>query len=297
MSQETANPRRSVPKAIKSVWFRLIVFYVASAFVIGLLVSPTDPSLDLKSTAAKSPFVIAIRNAGISVLPSIINAALLTSAWSAGCADLYVSSRALFGLTQRGHAPAFFATVRRDGLPWVAVAFCAAFSLLSFMAAAKGSAGTAFGYFANMTALCGMVSVYGLNISADERVLTLDQISWACILWTSIRWHEGLKAQGIDRRTLAYRAPFQPYLSYYGITVAVAVVIFGGFSSFIHAFHTSQFITTYFPVPFFLVLLVAYKFWKKSKLVDYADMDFVSGASVEMDAPPKGFLKRLAEDI
>ncbi|KAK3110967.1 hypothetical protein LTR53_014221 [Teratosphaeriaceae sp. CCFEE 6253] len=275
---ETANPRRSVPKAIKSVWIRLILFYVASAFMIGLLVSPSDPSLDLKSTAAKSPFVIAIKNAGISVLPSVINAALLTSAWSAGCADLYVSSRALFALTQRGHAPAIFAKVRRDGLPWVAVAFSAAFSLLSFMAAAKGSAGTAFSYFANMTALCGM-------------------ISWACILYTSIRWHEGLKAQGIDRRVLAYRAPFQPYLSYYGMTIAIAVIIFGDFSSFIHAFHTSQFITTYFPVPFFLILLVVYKLWNRSKSINYVDMDFVTGASLEMDPPPKGFWNWLAEDI
>ncbi|KAK5698000.1 hypothetical protein LTR97_006960 [Elasticomyces elasticus] len=277
---ETANPRRSVPKAIKTVWIRLILFYLSSAFMIGLLVSPSDPSLDLSSTAAKSPFVIAMKNAGISVLPSIVNAAILSSAWSAGCADLFVSSRALFGLTQRGHAPAIFATLRKDGLPWVAVAFSAAFSLLSFLAAAKGHAGTVFGYFANMTALCGM-------------------ISWACILWTSIRWHNGLKAQGIDRNTLAYRAPFQPYLSYYGITVAVTVIIFGGFSSLIHGFHTSPFITTYFPIPFFLVLFVVYKLWNKSKVIEYKDMDFVTGASVEMeqDGRPKGFLKRLADDM
>lgn len=97
---EAADPRRTVPKAIRTVWVRLILFYIASAFVIGLLVSPSDPSLDLESTAAKSPFVIAIKNAGISVLPSIINAALLTSAWSAGCADLFMSSRALFALTR-----------------------------------------------------------------------------------------------------------------------------------------------------------------------------------------------------
>lgn len=209
---ETANPRRNVPRAIKSVWIRLVLFYLCSAFLIGLLVSPSDPDLNLSSTAAKSPFVIAIKNAGISVLPSIINAALLTSAWSAGCADLFVSSRTLYGLCSRGHAPKFLLKTRKDGLPWVCVVICAAFSLLSFMAAAKGSAGTAFGYcksnhfcksrtrtnprlVANMTAICGM-------------------ISWCGILWTSVRWHKGLKAQGIDRSTLAYRAPLQPYLSY-----------------------------------------------------------------------------------
>jgi amino acid transporter len=46
-----------------------------------------------------------------------------------------------------------------------------------------------------MTAICGM-------------------ISWTAILYTSLRWHKGLKVQGIDRNTLPYKAPFQPYLSY-----------------------------------------------------------------------------------
>lgn len=57
---ETSNPRKAVPNAIRGVWIRLLLFYICSAFVIGILVSPSDPSLNLSSTAAKSPFVIAI---------------------------------------------------------------------------------------------------------------------------------------------------------------------------------------------------------------------------------------------
>lgn len=76
---ETANPRKTVPRAIKSVWIRLVLFYVCSVFIIGLLVSPTEPDLDLSSGAAKSPFVIAIKNAGIPALPSVINAAYVNS--------------------------------------------------------------------------------------------------------------------------------------------------------------------------------------------------------------------------
>lgn len=148
---ETANPKRAVPRAIKSVWIRLVLFYLCSAFVIGLVVSPSDPSLELGTGAAKSPFVVAMKNAGISVLPSIVNAALLTSAWSAGCADLFVSSRALYGLAVRGHAPKIFLKTRaKDGLPWVCVLVGGFFSLLSFMAGAKGKAGTVFGYCKSM---------------------------------------------------------------------------------------------------------------------------------------------------
>ncbi|KAH8698690.1 putative arginine permease [Talaromyces proteolyticus] len=265
---ETASPRKNVPRAIKSVWIRLVLFYVCSAFLIGLLVSPSDPSLNISSTAAKSPFVIAIKNAGIPVLPSIINAALLTSAWSAGCADLFVSSRTLYGLAARGHAPKIFLKTRKsDGMPWLSVIFCGAFSLLSFMAASKGEAGTVFGYFSNMTAMCGM-------------------ISWTGILWTSIRWHKGLKANGIDRKTLSYQAPFQPYLSYYGMFVCIMVIIFGGFGTFIHKFNASAFVTTYFPIPLFAVLFFGYKTWNKSKIVNYADMDFVTGSSEDIPEEP-----------
>ncbi|OAL28711.1 hypothetical protein AYO22_02576 [Fonsecaea multimorphosa] len=278
---ETANPQRSVPRAIKGVWIRLCLFYIISAFMIGLLVSPTDPSLNLSSTAAKSPFVIAMKvftlsqrplnaklipvlqNAGISALPSVVNAALLTSAWSAGVADLFVSSRTLYGLYSRGHAFKILGKTRQDGLPWVAVVVGAAFSLLSFMAASKGKAGTAFGYFANMTAICGI-------------------ISWSGILWTSIRWHKGLKVNGFDRKSLPYRAPLQPYLSYYGLAVCVIVLIFGGFGSFIHKFDTSSFITTYFPIPFFAVLLFGYKFFQRSEMVKYEDFDLVTGASEDV---------------
>ncbi|KAF2768350.1 hypothetical protein EJ03DRAFT_375396 [Teratosphaeria nubilosa] len=277
---EADNPRKTVPRAIKSVWIRLVLFYVFSAFIVGLLVSPSDPSLNLESTAAKSPFVIAIKNAGISVLPSIVNAALLTSAWSAGCADLFVSSRALYGLTQRGHAPQIFAKLRKDGLPWVAVSFSALFSLLSFMAASSGSAGTVFGYFSSMTSLCGM-------------------ISWACILWTSIRWHKALKVKGVDRKTLAYRAPFQPYLSYYGLCLALVVIVFGGFTSFIHEFDASDFVTTYIPIPFFVVLWIGYKLCKKGTgMRKYAEIDW-SGSSVLMveEGPKKSFWKKLTDNV
>ncbi|OJJ46426.1 hypothetical protein ASPZODRAFT_142245 [Penicilliopsis zonata CBS 506.65] len=278
---ETANPAKNVPRAIKSVWIRLVLFlvYICSAFLIGILVSPSNPQLDLSSTAARSPFVIAIENAGISVLPSIINAALLTSAWSAGCADLFVSSRTLYGLASRGAAPAIFLKTRSDGLPWVCVVFCAAFSLLSFMAASSGQAGTVFGYFSNMTSICGM-------------------ISWTGILWTSIRWHKGLKVHGIDRATLPYRAPLQPYLSYYGMVVCILVMIFGGFGAFIHTFDVSSFITTYFPIPFFAVLLFGYKLWHKSTIVPYTDQDFVTGSSVQWaDVTSTSKWRKIVENI
>ncbi len=76
----------------------ILLFYILGTAVIGVLVPSNDPGLSEKGhkgTAAASPFVIAIKRAGIKGLPSVINACLLTSAWSAASSDLYTSSRAL----------------------------------------------------------------------------------------------------------------------------------------------------------------------------------------------------------
>ena len=93
---ETKNPRRNLPRAIKLIYIRIIVFYICGVFVVGLLVPSNDPKLILGgSDASASPFVIAIERAGIKALPSIINVVLVSAAWSAGTSDLYTSSRAL----------------------------------------------------------------------------------------------------------------------------------------------------------------------------------------------------------
>ncbi len=159
---EAKNPRRNIPKAIKRVYVRILLFYIGGVTIIGLLVPYTNPDLKLEtSNAAKSPFVIAIKTAGIKGLPSVINAALLTSAWSAASSDLYSSSRALCmyddlsyasatltrtmidGLALNGNAPKVFTRVSTWGLPYVAVATNAAFGLLAYMAATT-NAGNVF---------------------------------------------------------------------------------------------------------------------------------------------------------
>ena len=69
---EAKNPRRNLPKAIRRVYIRILLFYIGGVTIIGLLVPHTDERLDLSTgTAAASPFVIAIQMAGIKGLPSV----------------------------------------------------------------------------------------------------------------------------------------------------------------------------------------------------------------------------------
>ena len=90
-----------------------------------MLVPYDDPNLlNGSGTATQSPYVIAIRRAGIHTLPSIINAAIFTSAFSAGNSFLFCSSRILYGLSIRGQAPRIFSFCTKNGLPIVSVLFC-----------------------------------------------------------------------------------------------------------------------------------------------------------------------------
>jgi amino acid transporter len=85
----------------------------------------------------------------------------LTSAWSAASSDLFTSSRALYGLAISRNAPQIFARTTKKGLPYVSIAFCAAFGCLAFMSL-QSSAGTVFGYFANLTAAAGLLTWWGI---------------------------------------------------------------------------------------------------------------------------------------
>ena len=143
---------------------RILVFYIGGVLVIGLLVPSNQKGLGLgTSTASGSPFVIAIKRSGIKALPSIINACLITSAWSAASSDLFTSSRALYGLALNGQAPKIFTKTTKNGVPWTALLFSGSFGALAYMSL-QSNAGTVFNYFASLTAGAGLITWLGICI-------------------------------------------------------------------------------------------------------------------------------------
>lgn len=95
--------------------------------------------------AAASPFVVAIEAAGIRVLPSIINAAILIFTLSAANSDQYVATRTLYGMAKDGNAPRIFARCNSRGVPYVSFAVTGAFMALAYLVA-NGNALTIFNY-------------------------------------------------------------------------------------------------------------------------------------------------------
>ncbi|KAJ4517265.1 hypothetical protein HRR90_008557 [Exophiala dermatitidis] len=96
---EARAPRRVMPSVFKRVIYRLALFYILGVLAAGIMVPSDDPNLgSSKPGAGASPFVIGITRLKIPVLPHIINAMLLTSAWSCALELFYASTRSLYAL-------------------------------------------------------------------------------------------------------------------------------------------------------------------------------------------------------
>ncbi|GJJ09744.1 hypothetical protein Clacol_003968 [Clathrus columnatus] len=277
---EAKNPRKNLPKAIKRVYIRILLFYIGGTFIIGLLVPSNDPGLNLTvQDAAASPFVIAIKRSGIKGLPSLINACLLTSAWSAASSDTYISSRALYALAISGNAPKFMKYTTKRGLPLFTVIISGSVGLLAYMATSAG-AGRVFGWFVNMTSIAGLMGWFGIS-------------------FTYLRFYAGLKAQGISRDTLPYRAPFQPYAAWYTVISTLVVCFFSGISVFLKGqWNTATFVTNYLPFALFPVFYFGARYLLyKQPMIAPRDMDFLSGLDKIIEAtydeePPRNFIER-----
>ncbi|KAB5590835.1 General amino acid permease [Ceratobasidium theobromae] len=277
-ASETENPRRNIAKAVRRVFYRILIFYILGILITGMIVPYNNPDLlQDTGTSAQSPYVIAIHLAGIKVLPHIINACVFTSAFSAGNSFLYTASRILYGLAVRGQAPRIFAKCTRAGLPIVAVLTCSCFALLSFMNVSTDGS-TVFNWLVNLTTIGGF-------------------FTWCSINITYIRFYRGLKAQGIDRKQLIYYSVLQPWLSYWGVFWTGLFILINGFAVFFD-FDASDFFTCYINVPIFFGLFIGWKLYKRTKFWKTSDMDFTTGVpSVQETESPEVPPKNLGEKI
>jgi amino acid transporter len=257
---EAENPRRNVPKAIKLTFYRILIFYVLSVFLLGMCVPYNDPLLisatKASTSANASPFVVAIKNAGIGKLDHIINACILIFIFSAANSDLYIGSRTLYGLAVNGNAPSFFAKTNRWGIPYFSLALCTAFCGLAYMSCAQSSQ-QVFSYFVNV------VSIFGL-------------LTWISILITHIFFVRALKAQGIDHKSLTYTAPFYPYGPWIALVLCVIIAFIKNFTVFINGFNYKTFITGYIGLPVYVIAFFGYKFIFKTKFRKPEEVDLVT---------------------
>jgi amino acid transporter len=230
---EAQNPRKTIPRAIKLTFYRILFFYCLSVFFLGMLVPYDSDELAFANSASTgasaSPFVVAIKLAGIKHLPGIVNACILLFTFSASNSDLYIASRTLYGLAVEGHAPKIFLWTDKRGVPVPALAMSALFCCTAFMNAAD-DAKTVFGYFVNLTTIFGL-------------------LSWISLLVSHIWFVRARNAQGITKDQMAYTAPFGLIGSYIALFFCVLIALTKNFSVFTKGkygnFDYKNFITGY----------------------------------------------------
>jgi len=230
---------------------------VLTVFFIGILIPYDNENLLSEETnASASPFVIAADLAGVQTLPDIINAVLLTVVLSAANSNVYSGSRILVGLAQEGLAPRVLTFTTKGGVPYVAVAFTASFGLLGFMNESS-KAGQVFDWFLNISSVAGF-------------------IAWTCIGISHLAFMRALRARGMSRDALPYKAPFQPFYTWYGIVFNILIILTQGFPSFV-PWNTTDFFIAYVSLILFVVLYAVHKLIYRQPFVKAADADLDSG--------------------
>jgi amino acid transporter len=261
---ETVAPRRNIPKAARRFLARLALFYGISTLIIGALVpSDDDRLLSPDSNANASPWVIGIQRAGIGGLNHVINAAILTSAWSAGNAFLYSGSRILYSMAATGQAPAIFAKTTKRGVPWAAVLATWTVGLLSYLNVSQNGA-RVFGWFMNISTISGF-------------------IGWIVVMITYLRFRKAMTYQGL-LDTLPFKTPLQPYATWATLVVITLLTVTNGFQVFAEGrWNYQDFLAAYITIPVFLVLYIGHKLWHRGPLLKPVhDIDVLTGKK-EMD--------------
>ncbi|KAH6959910.1 amino acid permease [Ilyonectria sp. MPI-CAGE-AT-0026] len=264
---EAQNPRKTIPRAIKLTFYRILVFYCLSVLLIGMIV-PWNSNRLLFATkaqagAAASPFVVAAEIAGVKGIPHVLNACICVFVFSASNSDLYIASRTLYGLASEGKAPSIFKRTDARGVPVYALGFSAVFALLAFMNVSDDST-KVFGYFVNLTTIFGLVA-------------------WISILVTHIYWCRARQAQGLSNDQLPYVAPFGIYGSYVALAVCILIALTKNYDVFIGDFATEKyktFITGYIGIPIYLILIFGHKLVTKSRGLKPHEVDLFTGKDI-----------------
>jgi len=256
---ETANPSKSVPKAIRTVFWRILLFYIGSIFVVGTLVSYTDPNLlrGDEGHIAFSPFTMVFQQ-----LPRIgyyasnlMNAVILSSVLSCGNSSMYVASRMLYAMSHSRKAPPVFGILNRRGVPVPALLATGLVSALTFFSTVVGDQ-----------------KIYQLLYNASSMTGFL---IWLGIAVCHLRFRRAWVAQGRSLADLKFKSKFYPYGPWLAVILFLAV-LFGANIGVFQApvFSWFDFIAGYLMLPVFVALYVGHKYFKKTRLVPLKECNF-----------------------
>lgn len=252
---ESKDPKKTIPIAIKQIFWRILLFYIVCIFIIGTLIAYNDPLLLRAAETeniALSPFTLLYEKAGFAFAASIMNAVILTAIMSAGNSGMYSSTRMLFDMARKGSAPKVFGRLDARGVPMNALYATTAIAALCFLTTFLGEQ-EVFNWLLNMSGMCGFIVWLGIAIS-------------------HYRFRKGYLAQGYKLEDLAYTAKFFPFAPWFAFTLCSIVVLGQNYQAVLEGNWLSV-ISTYIGIFLFLVIWLTYKWKFKTKLISYEEMD------------------------
>ncbi|BDD61649.1 hypothetical protein MAP00_006687 [Monascus purpureus] len=278
MGGEAKNPRFSMPRAVRSVGLRVFGFFMLIIVFITLLVPENDHRLLGASGMNASPLVIALNDAGINVVPDILNAAFLIIAATGGLEPLYIASRVLRHMALAGQMPKPLARVDSRGRPTWALLVTAVFTI-------------AFTYI-NCSNTGAVVFTWFSSISS-----TIFMVVWVIIPICSFRFHAAIRAQNSDilKGRYAYRAWLWPLAPVF-LGVIAFLVLVGLFAASLYPVDGAplsaySFFETYLGVPIVLAAFLGFKIVFRTRFRRASEIDLVSG-HVPLSLENEEFLDR-----
>ena len=253
---ESENPRRDVPRSIRTVFWRIMFFYIGAIAVIGTLLPYTDPSLlsaadDNANNVAQSPFTLVFARMGIGAAAAVMNAVILTSILSAGNSGLYAASRMLHSMALKGQAPAIFARVTKGGVPGYAMAVTTVTAALGFLTQLVFN--DAYIWLVNIVGISGIIMWLGIAVS-------------------HLRFRRAYWLQGYRLEDLPYRSPFYPVGPIIAFIMCLVVMAGQNYEAVIHG-QVWEVASSYIGLPLFGLVWWGYHLVRKDRLVSFEEMD------------------------
>lgn len=200
---EVADPQKAIVKSVKTVLWRILIFYVGAIFVI-VTIYPWN-----QLSAIGSPFVETFTKVGITAAAGIINFVVLTAALSGANSGIYSSSRMLFKLAHDGEAPKTFGHISKRIVPNRAIMGITGGILIGFVLNIIFS-------MVNKTMSELFVVVYSSSVLPG-------MVAWFVILLAELRFR---KNNPDLMENHPFKLPLYPYSNYFALLMLVIIVIF-----------------------------------------------------------------------
>ena len=200
---EVSDPHKAIVKSVKSVLWRILIFYVGAIFVI-VTIYPWN-----KLDSIGSPFVTTFAKVGITAAASVINFVVLTAALSGANSGIYSSSRMLYKLAHEGEAPKTFGHVSKRIVPSHAIIGITSGIFVGFML-------NVLAQFLNKSLANVFVIVYSSSVLPG-------MVAWFVILLAELRFR---KKNPDLMKNHPFKLPLYPYSNYFALIMLVVIVIF-----------------------------------------------------------------------